>query len=636
MSAFLADRVEFPDRGVVPNWNPYVVRPLRAFTAQNVRTLWILKRLLPWNWARSTVAVAALERQYRKKVAAIPLGALPVKPRYVYCATDLAFAVNWVFERSRVGDYQAGYGAPPKEWGLARAVAASSCFPPVFDPQPIDLAPGELKDGAAARDPARREERDRLVRGLRLSDGGVYDNLGLEPVWRDHRAVFVSDGGGVLRFAPDRGFPRRLGRYLTVVENQSASLRKRWLMAGYLDNTFDGSYWGIGSAPTSYDASAPGYPKPLVDEFIATIRTDLDAFSDAEQAVLENHGYLLADAAVRVHAPDFVPAVPPGVVPPHPEWMDEDRVRNALRGSSKRKLLGRWRRVRMPKRQLPEGRSAETDSLLRRWSPVIQYDSGERYFADSVAALTDLTGGGGHASSLKRADGNVLASAAPGGDVAKLTLDFLGATEYATRAPVQATDFIDLAGHDYEADARRMHADPFYADEIYGHARHDPEGKLWLQYWFFHLYNDKALLGIGLHEGDWEMIQLRLEGEEPDVVTYAQHRSGQRAPWSEVAREETEQGPVPVVYSALGSHASHLRPGAYPTATVDDHNDGDGWRVRPRMVPLSDDGPAWALWPGRWGGTLSGSPLESDSPTGPHQHGQWWDPLAFHERARAD
>jgi NTE family protein len=35
---------------------------------------------------------------------------------------------------------------------------------------------------------------------------------------------------------------------------------------------------------------------------IARIRTDLDAFSPEEIGILENHGYLAADASVRLHA----------------------------------------------------------------------------------------------------------------------------------------------------------------------------------------------------------------------------------------------------------------------------------------------------------------------------------------------
>lgn len=46
------------------------------------------------------------------------------------------------------------------------------------------------------------------------------------------------------------------------------------------------------------------------------MRTDLDAFSDAKIAVLENHGYLPADTAIRTHAPDLIAREAPLAVPP--------------------------------------------------------------------------------------------------------------------------------------------------------------------------------------------------------------------------------------------------------------------------------------------------------------------------------
>lgn len=74
-----------------------------------------------------------------------------------------------------------------------------------------------------------------------------------------------------------------------------------------------------------------GYERALVEESIAAVRTDLDAFGEGEQAVLENHGYLLADDAARASGHAHEPAAPP-----HPRWMHESRVRQALVASSRR------------------------------------------------------------------------------------------------------------------------------------------------------------------------------------------------------------------------------------------------------------------------------------------------------------
>ncbi len=76
---------------------------------------------------------------------------------------------------------------------------------------------------------------------------------------------------------------------------------------------------------------------------IRNIRTDLDAFSEVEQAVLMNHGYALIDAAIRTHAPELIAreaafALPfPAFAPP---VVVEEELMRTLAGSEKRKLAG--------------------------------------------------------------------------------------------------------------------------------------------------------------------------------------------------------------------------------------------------------------------------------------------------------
>ena len=68
----------------------------------------------------------------------------------------------------------------------------------------------------------------------------------------------------------------------------------------------------------------------------------MDAFSEPESAVLENHGYLMADVAIQTHVRQLLTHPVPPVTIPHPDWMDDRRVRKALAGSGKTRLLGRW------------------------------------------------------------------------------------------------------------------------------------------------------------------------------------------------------------------------------------------------------------------------------------------------------
>jgi hypothetical protein len=236
---------------------------------------------------------------------------------------------------------------------------------------------------------------------------------------------------------------------------------------------------------------------------------------------------------------------------------------------------------------------------------------------------------------LKSGAGTIIASAKPSAGQARLDLGFLG-RQYAIGAAASRDDYLDATGHDYVADARRMHAMPQYRNQIYGHAVRDAQGRLWLQYWFFYYFNDKAFMRIGLHEGDWEMIQIRLDRQnKPNVLTYAQHNEAARASWADVVRLPTPEGPVPVVFCGRGSHASYFWPGVHKEApVVPDYNDAKGPRIRPNLVVISDNAPAWSPWPGRWGSTPRRNLLESDSPRGPSHHVQWREPARFHAAAR--
>jgi hypothetical protein len=229
---------------------------------------------------------------------------------------------------------------------------------------------------------------------------------------------------------------------------------------------------------------------------------------------------------------------------------------------------------------------------------------------------------------------SVLAPAESG--TARLGLDFLGSTAYANGMPARADDYIDESGGSHAADALAMRRRQGCADVVYGRACHDAFGRAWLQYWFFYYFNDKSFLNIGLHEGDWEMVQLRLGTDgTPDAATYAQHSGGTRATWSEVERRSIDGNEAPVVYCARGSHASLLHAGTQAAPVVPDHNDGLGATVRPRLVPLGEGRPGWVGWPGRWGSTRRREAFEGASPQGPARQPQWWDPAGFHREASA-
>jgi hypothetical protein len=267
--------------------------------------------------------------------------------------------------------------------------------------------------------------------------------------------------------------------------------------------------------------------------------------------------------------------------------------------------------------------------LLARHTPVLRCDSRERFTPVAVTAWTDRPG-----RELRRADGAVLARSHPVGPHSLLSLRFLGARTYADASSTDSGDHITATVQsDAPASPRAAPADDGW---VYGHVAIGSDGRLWLSYWFFYLYNDYTLfgplVGAGRHEGDWEMMQLRLDraGQVPDLALYAQHQSVEARAWDEVERV----GAQPVIYGARGCHACYYEPGWHWTGIWLDRADGRGAAPALTLEVLRDDDPSsdWIFWPGRWGATVPGTGLgkwlrlDSSSPRGPGHQRQWRDP----------
>ena len=135
-----------------------------------------------------------------------------------------------------------------------------------------------------------------------------------------------------------------------------------------------------------------------------------------------------------------------------------------------------------------------------------------------------------------------------------------------------------------------MHRQARYRDRVYGHARRDRDGRLWLQYWLFYYYNDFQLLGPlvsgGKHEGDWELVQLRLgAAEQPEQAVFSQHKHAESRAWTDVRKAGTN---TPLVYVARGSHANYFGAGSHWTGVWLDQADGKGPQITPTLEVLED------------------------------------------------
>ena len=175
------------------------------------------------------------------------------------------------------------------DFPVAKAVAASSAFPLVFPPLRLD---------------ASRYAHATTVEYVTLTDGGVYDNMGVGPLLRDRNAVdylIVSDGGKP--FA-NEDQPTDSG---AVVLKASIDIMMEQIRGLEFDRL-------------EFRHKAGGRPKPLwfsIDSiegeatpgdaaFASAISANLKKLSQAEMAVLSRHSGALLEARICRYAPELV------------------------------------------------------------------------------------------------------------------------------------------------------------------------------------------------------------------------------------------------------------------------------------------------------------------------------------------
>lgn len=285
--------LEFDANGVAQNLPQVFVDPLRTFAATTVDLWAILGGIFLPGTIGDRVAAA-----YRKHLfGANTLQALPDRPRFVINSTNVQSGVLCRFSKPYMWDYRVGeIKSPTIE--LASAVAASSAFPPVLSPLQLAVNPADFTAGTGTD-----LEFEPYTSKMILTDGGVYDNLGLETVWKEYDTVLVSDAGGNMEAEPKpkTNWILHAARILNVIDNQVRSLRKRQVVNSFVNGERKGTYWGIRTNIAAYDLSN-ALPCPASETLkIANIATRLKHLDKVDQERLINWGYAVCDAAMRRH-----------------------------------------------------------------------------------------------------------------------------------------------------------------------------------------------------------------------------------------------------------------------------------------------------------------------------------------------
>jgi NTE family protein len=216
-------------------------------------------------------------------------------PRIYLNATNLATGNLFFFVAggkgaSEMGDHEIGVRAAGS-FRLSRAVAASSSFPPVFPP--LRLTQSEF--------PATP-----TVEYVTLTDGGVYDNLGINPLLlprNDVDYMIVSDAGSpftVDATPVESGFGV-LTSLIQIMMEQVRGLEFDRMKYRYTAKKGPRPLW------FSID-SKEGEAQPGDAPLASAVRTNLSRLSDAEMNVLGRHGGALVHARLENYAPELLSA----------------------------------------------------------------------------------------------------------------------------------------------------------------------------------------------------------------------------------------------------------------------------------------------------------------------------------------
>ncbi len=315
--AYKWDKLKFdPDTGVANNFKEEITEPLIQFCDKTIDYPSAIAGLLSF---RSTVGDKISQKYdrylYKHKLLR-DVACNSNAPEFVFYGTNYDTGVSVQITKNYLRDYRIGK-ATNHNISLSKAVGISSSFPPFFSPIVLDGSDWKWENTNYSD----LYHIDKLRNKLMLCDGGLYDNMGIEKLWktgtnRKYDTVFVCDSGAPLQTPYEyknslvgkikkivnwrKNWGAQFIRMNDIMINQQRVLRKRQLIENFITpGNYNGAYWGI-------DTDIETYPNidPIVNydnryQSMADLPTQLRPFSAVNRDTLINWGYALTDAAIR-------------------------------------------------------------------------------------------------------------------------------------------------------------------------------------------------------------------------------------------------------------------------------------------------------------------------------------------------
>lgn len=287
----------------------------RTVTSIDLQCSAIRRLFQPSNWryllSRANVLSQSIEHDWG---ISAHLGQLPASPVWSVNGTTAETGKRFRFKRDGCGDYEIGY-AGASSFKVADALAVSAAFPVGIGPFAIRTADFEWSTRGSWGDaPERALPYKPRYKRLHLYDGGVYDNLGLEPLfdigWQSLKTeatyLVVSDAGLPLEkeFSSGPFSPFRVKRVADILSDQTRALRVRVLANYLINNANGGVHLRIGTEPKKVikkyrEKNEAAARKLLEQEWLdvaeieraATYETSLHKLTAAAFELIEQHGY---------------------------------------------------------------------------------------------------------------------------------------------------------------------------------------------------------------------------------------------------------------------------------------------------------------------------------------------------------
>lgn len=295
-------------------------------------SLFSLKPVLhsPTQWPllvfhRSKVLVKFLEKYWG--VSGL-LSDLPHKPVWIINTTCISTGKNWRFTKFEMGDWKFGrHYAPP--FSICQAIAASAAVPYAIGGLNFTLpSTGWHKVNPATSEPIRKITPS--LKRVTLWDGGAYENLGLEPLYKPDRSMIkckdilivdasasLNNGYSVSRYW--KGFftgNLTSPRLFDVTSDQIRSLRSRMFVDALMVGKTTGALIKLGNTTRKiYELSGisdmPESGKSfLSDEEVKMAKhypTNLKMVDQSDFERLVRHGFECTDATLTSYRKDLLP-----------------------------------------------------------------------------------------------------------------------------------------------------------------------------------------------------------------------------------------------------------------------------------------------------------------------------------------